>query len=84
VRLAEKELFDKCKEIFHSRFKIRKAGKESFNPIRDGWGTAFRGRQNNQDSKTFITNLNLIVIQSGEFTSYSNLFRANANTHNSG
>lgn len=44
VRLTERELFERCKEIFHSSFKTRKGGKEACNPIRDGLETAFRGR----------------------------------------
>jgi hypothetical protein len=36
VRLTEKELFDRCKEIFHWKFKTRKWGKEACNPVRDG------------------------------------------------
>ncbi|KAG9233157.1 hypothetical protein BJ875DRAFT_379195 [Amylocarpus encephaloides] len=43
VRLTETQLFDRCKEIFHWKFKTRKCGKESCNPIRDGMD-AFRGR----------------------------------------
>jgi hypothetical protein len=36
VELTEKELFERCKEIFHWKFKTRKGGKEACNPIRDG------------------------------------------------
>ena len=36
VRLTETELFEKCKEIFHIRYKTRKGWNERFNPIRDG------------------------------------------------
>jgi hypothetical protein len=36
VELTEKELFQRCKEIFHWKFKTRKGGKEACNPIRDG------------------------------------------------
>jgi len=36
VRLMQTELFQRCKEIFHWKFKTRKGGKEAFNPIRDG------------------------------------------------
>lgn len=43
VRLTQRELFERCKEIFHSSFKTRKGGKEACNPIRDGL-SAFRGR----------------------------------------
>jgi len=43
VRLTQKELFERCKEIFHWKFKTRKAGKEACNPIRDGMD-AFQGK----------------------------------------
>jgi hypothetical protein len=43
VRLTQTELFERCKEIFHTSFKTRKGGKEACNPIRDGI-LAFRGR----------------------------------------
>lgn len=43
VKLTEAQLFDRCKEIFHWKFKTRKGGKEACNPIRDGLD-AFRGR----------------------------------------
>ena len=43
VRLTQTELFERCKEIFHSSFKTRKGGREACNPIRDGL-EAFRGR----------------------------------------
>jgi hypothetical protein len=36
VELTQKELFERCKEIFHWKFKTRKGGKEACNPIRDG------------------------------------------------
>lgn len=43
VRLTQKELFERCKEIFHWKFKTRKGGKEACNPIRDGID-AFTGK----------------------------------------
>jgi hypothetical protein len=36
VKVLQTELFDRCKEIFHWRYRSRKWGKDSFNPIRDG------------------------------------------------
>jgi len=39
VRLMEKDLFGRCKEIFHTRYKTRRAGKECCNPLRDGVST---------------------------------------------
>ncbi|RAL68338.1 hypothetical protein DID88_007068 [Monilinia fructigena] len=43
VKVTQTSLFERCKEILHSKFKTRKGGKESFNPIRDGEG-AWRGK----------------------------------------
>ena len=36
VVLTQRELFERCKEIFHSKFKTRRCGKGACNPIRDG------------------------------------------------
>lgn len=36
LRFSQKEFFDRCKEIFHWKFKTRKGGKEACNPVRDG------------------------------------------------
>ncbi|PMD16157.1 hypothetical protein NA56DRAFT_322715 [Hyaloscypha hepaticicola] len=36
VSVTQTELFERCKEIFHSRYKTREGGKLSFNPVRDG------------------------------------------------
>lgn len=44
VTLMQREFFERCKEIFHSRFKTRRNGKESCNPIRDDMG-AWRGKE---------------------------------------
>lgn len=54
------QLFERCREIFHSRFKTRKAGKESCNPIRDGW----RGRQMMARELELVEDMNCIL---GEF-----------------
>lgn len=43
AKSMEKELFDRCKEIFHWRFRTRKGGREACNPIRDGI-EAFQGK----------------------------------------
>ena len=43
INLTETQLFSRCKEIFHWKFKTRKAGKEACNPIRDDM-EAFKGR----------------------------------------
>lgn len=55
VRLTQKELFERCKEIFHWKFKTRKGGKEACNPIRDGVD-AFQGK-----SKTVDPDVNMFV-----------------------
>lgn len=44
VDLTEKELFERCKEIFHWKFKTRKGGKEACNPIRDGIVQTFESK----------------------------------------
>ncbi len=48
VRLTQKELFERCKEIFHWKFKTRKGGKEACNPIRDNID-AFQGKSKSVD-----------------------------------
>jgi len=60
VRLTEKELFDRCKEIFHTSFKTRKAGKEAYNPIRDG-KVAFRGKAVNEGISRFVWDLDAVM-----------------------
>lgn len=66
VRLMEKELFERCKEIFHSSFKTRKGGKEACNPIRDGI-RAFRGKAVNEGISRFVWDLEAIVREFGEY-----------------
>jgi len=62
VRLTQKELFDRCKEIFHWKFKTRKGGKEACNPIRDGID-AFQGKSKTVDHDVvrFVMELQRIV-----------------------
>jgi len=62
VRLTQKELFDRCKEIFHWKFKTRKAGKEACNPIRDGID-AFQGKSRSGDSSiaSLVWNLRAVA-----------------------
>ncbi|KAH7386258.1 hypothetical protein BKA64DRAFT_680485 [Cadophora sp. MPI-SDFR-AT-0126] len=62
VRLTQKELFDRCKEIFHWKFKTRKGGKEACNPIRDGID-AFQGKSKTVDHDVvrFVMDLRRIV-----------------------
>jgi hypothetical protein len=66
--LIEKELFDRCKEIFHTSFKTRKAGKEAYNPIRDGTG-AFRGKAVNEGISRFVWDLEGVVRDFGKTAS---------------
>jgi hypothetical protein len=68
LRLTEKELFDRCKEIFHTSFKTRKAGKEALNPIRDGKG-AFRGRMVNERILRFVRDLEAVMKGFGKIVS---------------
>lgn len=65
VRLTQKELFERCKEIFHWKFKTRKGGKEACNPIRDGSET-FQGKSKSVDPDVlqFVRDLQDVV---GEF-----------------
>ncbi|KAJ5040480.1 uncharacterized protein L3040_006136 [Drepanopeziza brunnea f. sp. 'multigermtubi'] len=67
VRLTQQELFDRCKEIFHWKFKTRKGGREACNPIRDGMD-AFQGKAKTTDHDIlrFVTELQKVV---GEFES---------------
>jgi len=60
IRVMEKELFDRCKEIFHTSFKTRKAGKEAYNPIRDGQG-AFKGKTVNEGISRFVWDLESLM-----------------------
>lgn len=62
VRLTQKELFDRCKEIFHWKFKTRKGGKEACNPIRDG-AEAFQGKSKSVDPDvvSFVRDLQNVV-----------------------
>lgn len=62
VRLTQTELFERCKEVFHSRFKSRKAGKESCNPIRDGW----KGRAMQMREERIVKDLRHIVRDFGK------------------
>jgi len=59
------ELFERCKEIFHSSFKTRKGGKEACNPIRDGI-RAFRGKAVNEGISRFVRDLDAIMRQFGK------------------
>ncbi|KAJ8070699.1 hypothetical protein OCU04_001070 [Sclerotinia nivalis] len=60
VRLTQTNLFERCKEILHSKFKTRKGGKESFNPIRDG-ERAWRGKVINERIAGFVHDMKSVV-----------------------
>lgn len=60
VRLTQAELFERCKEIFHSSFKTRKNGKEACNPIRNGMG-AFKGCDVDKPIERFVEELRTIT-----------------------
>jgi hypothetical protein len=51
VRLMETQLFERCKEIFHSRYKTRKGANDRCNPFRDGVAS---WRKQGVDEKTAI------------------------------
>jgi hypothetical protein len=65
VEVTQTELFERCKEIFHTSFKTRKGGKEACNPIRDGI-RAFRGNTVNEGISRFVWDLDAIMRQFGE------------------
>jgi len=60
VRLMDREIFERCKEIFHIRHKTRKGGKESCNPIRDG-NVAWRGKQPNSRTEQLVNDVRSVV-----------------------
>lgn len=66
VRLTETELFGRCKEIFHWKFKTRKAGKEACNPIRDGM-EAFKGRPVSDGITHLVGDLQALARDCGKF-----------------
>jgi hypothetical protein len=76
MKLSEGQVFDRCKEIFHWKFKTRKGGKEACNPIRDGL-EAFRGRPVDDGIKSLTYSLQAIVREFGmpELSSVHSLYR---------
>jgi hypothetical protein len=68
VRLMETELFERCKEIFHSRYKTRKGGNERFNPIRDGLA-AWRKGQPDVRTERLVSDMQRVVREFGMFFS---------------
>lgn len=65
LELMQTQLFERCKEIFHNKFKTRKAGKESCNPIRDGRG-AWRGKRVGDGIETFVQQLQEVIKEFGK------------------
>lgn len=68
--MTERELFDRCKEIFHTSFKTRKGGKEAYNPIRDG-KAAFRGKAVNEGITRFVWDLESVMRDFGKTEPYA-------------
>jgi hypothetical protein len=66
VRHTQRELFERCKEIFHSSFKTRKNGKEACNPIRDGMSGAFKARDVDKPIEMFVEELRGIAREFGK------------------
>jgi hypothetical protein len=64
LKLSEEQVFIRCKEIFHTKFKTRKGGKEACNPIRDGL-EAFRGRDVDDGIKSLTYSLQRVVREYG-------------------
>jgi hypothetical protein len=59
-RLMETCLFQRCKEIFHCRYKTRKGGNERCNPIRDG-AAAWRGKNVDERTVRLIDDVQQVV-----------------------
>lgn len=60
VTLTQRELFERCKEIFHRKFRTRKHGTEVCNPIRDGVA-AFGRRATEQRTVELVEDLLLLA-----------------------
>lgn len=65
MKVTETQLFDRCKEIFHWKFKTRKGGKEACNPIRDGM-EAFKGRPISREITKLTFALQSVVREFGK------------------
>ncbi len=59
-RLMETSLFERCKEIFHCRYKTRKGGNERCNPVRDGTA-AWRGEEVEGRTERLIDDIQRVV-----------------------
>lgn len=66
IRLTQTELFERCKEVFHSKFKTRKGGRESCNPIRDGW----KDRAMELREERLVRELQSVVLDFGKTCPY--------------
>lgn len=75
ISLTENELFERCKEIFHWKFKTRKGGKEACNPIRDGM-EAFRGRAVGGGVASLTSGLQALVRDFGKVYDISGMSRS--------
>jgi len=73
VILMERELFERCKEIFHWKFKTRKGGIIACNPIRDGIA-AFRRNPPDQRSTNLVFGLRMLI---EDFGTYSSVAKGN-------
>jgi hypothetical protein len=63
-RLMETSLFERCKEIFHCRYKTRKGGNERCNPIRDGIA-AWRGEEVDGRTVRLIHDIQRVIREFG-------------------
>jgi len=59
-RLMETELFEKCKEIFHARFRTKRGNNMGINPIRNGTA-ALRVEKVHKTTEQLIHNLQRLV-----------------------
>jgi hypothetical protein len=69
-RLMETELFEKCKEIFHCRYKTRKGGNERCNPLRDG-PSAWRNKAVDNRTLELVEDMGRVVRDFGTYISPS-------------
>jgi hypothetical protein len=69
VRLTECELFERCKEIFHIRYKTRKGWNERINPIRDGFEVeAWKGQTIDEKTTRLVADLRRIMRDLGMYS----------------
>jgi hypothetical protein len=67
VTLTQTELFERCKEIFHTRYKTGKGGNLSFNPVRDGVEAWHWQKQvPNTEARALTRDLRVIVQEFGK------------------